>query len=40
MSRLRPVLREYRKGSYARFSSQGALDVVRDLLQPAHDRSA
>jgi len=40
IARLRPVLREYRKGSYARYSSQGTLDVVRDLLQPAHDRSA
>jgi glycosyltransferase involved in cell wall biosynthesis len=39
-ARLRPVLREYRKGSYARFSSQGTLDVVRDIIQPARDRSA
>jgi len=34
LRRLRPVIRAYRSGSYARFSSQGRLDVIRDLLQP------
>lgn len=34
LRRIRPVLREWRRGSYARYSSQGNLDVVRDLLQP------
>lgn len=29
------VLREYRAGHYAALSSQGTLDVARDLLQPA-----
>jgi glycosyltransferase involved in cell wall biosynthesis len=32
--RLLPVFREYRAGSYARLSSQGNVDVLRDLLQP------
>ncbi|MCW4385015.1 glycosyltransferase family 2 protein [Salinibacterium sp. SYSU T00001] len=35
VARLGPVLREYRAGSYRRLSSQGTLDVARDLLQPA-----
>ena len=35
MARLRPVLVGLRNGSYAELSSQGALDVVRDLVQPA-----
>lgn len=33
--RLPAVLRELRRGSYSRLSSQGTLDVARDLLQPA-----
>ena len=33
--RLTPIVREYRNRSYAQLSSQGNLDVVRDLLQPA-----
>lgn len=33
--RVVPVLRQALGGSYAEFSSQGSLDVVRDLLQPA-----
>jgi glycosyltransferase involved in cell wall biosynthesis len=33
--RLGPVLREFFAGSYRRLSSQGDLDVFRDLLQPA-----
>ena len=33
--RLAPVLRRWRAGDYARLSSQGNLDVLRDLLQPA-----
>ncbi len=33
--RLPRVLRAWRAGSYARLSSQGTLDVARDLLQPA-----
>lgn len=36
--RVLPVLREALSGSYRRFASQGALDVVRDLLQPAGTR--
>lgn len=35
MARVPAVLREYRRGSYAMLSSQGRLDVARDLLQPA-----
>lgn len=35
LARLGPVLREHRAGSYRRLSSQGALDVLRDVLQPA-----
>ena len=35
LKRVCPVFREFRVGSYGRFSSQGSLDVVRDLLQPA-----
>ena len=34
LARLGPILREARSGRYARYSSQGALDVVRDLFQP------
>ncbi|TQL48637.1 glycosyltransferase involved in cell wall biosynthesis [Homoserinimonas aerilata] len=34
-ARLRTVVHEWRAGSYAALSSQGNLDVVRDLLQPA-----
>lgn len=34
-SRIAPVWRGYRSGSYARLSSQGDLDVIRDLVQPA-----
>ncbi len=34
LRRIGPVVRELRAGSYARFASQGRLDVVRDLLQP------
>jgi glycosyltransferase involved in cell wall biosynthesis len=37
LARLGPVLREHRAGSYRRLSSQGTLDVIRDLLQPARD---
>ncbi|TXN28230.1 glycosyltransferase family 2 protein [Lacisediminihabitans profunda] len=33
-ARLRPVLANYRKGWYAEYSSQGRLDLIRDLLQP------
>ena len=35
LSRIRMVLREYRRGSYSQLSSQGNLDVVRDLLHRA-----
>lgn len=38
-ARLGTVLREWRAGSYTRLSSQGQLDVVRDLLQPAGNRT-
>ena len=34
LARAVPVLREAAIGHYARFSSQGNLDVLRDLLQP------
>ncbi|CAN5166543.1 glycosyltransferase family 2 protein [soil metagenome] len=34
LARLPAVVREALKGSYGRLSSQGALDVVRNLLQP------
>lgn len=34
-SRILPVFRQWRAGSYARLSSQGSFDVVRDILQPA-----
>ena len=34
INRLRAVLAEYRRGSYDRLSSQGNMDVLRDLLQP------
>lgn len=37
LARLGTVLSEHRAGSYRRLSSQGALDVVRDILQPARD---
>ncbi|RLP76165.1 glycosyltransferase family 2 protein [Mycetocola tolaasinivorans] len=33
--RLLPVLGEARRGDYARFTSQGRLEILRDLLQPA-----
>lgn len=33
--RLGPVLREARRGDYRDLASQGAMDIVRDLLQPA-----
>jgi glycosyltransferase involved in cell wall biosynthesis len=35
LRRIAPVLRQWRSGDYARLSSQGSLDVLRDLLQPA-----
>ena len=35
LRRLPVIIREWRRGSYARHSSQGNLDVVRDILQPA-----
>ncbi len=34
LSRIRPVLAGLRAGSYRELSSQGSLDVARDLLQP------
>jgi len=34
-ARLVPIFRLARGGGYSRFSSQGSLDVIRDLLQPA-----
>lgn len=34
IKRLRPVLENGRKGWYAAYSSQGRLDMIRDLLQP------
>ena len=34
LPRLPAVLAEYRRGSYDRLSSQGNLDVLRDILQP------
>lgn len=34
LRRVVPVIREARTGSYSRFASQGAADIVRDLLQP------
>lgn len=37
--RIGTVLREWRKGSYSRLSSQRGLDVLRDILQPAGERS-
>ncbi|WP_403023546.1 glycosyltransferase family 2 protein [Salinibacterium sp. GXW1014] len=37
LARLGTVLDEHRAGSYRRLSSQGALDVFRDILQPARD---
>lgn len=33
--RIVPVLRRIPRGEYQRFASQGALDIVRDLVQPA-----
>ncbi|MDI2099420.1 glycosyltransferase family 2 protein [Ruicaihuangia caeni] len=33
--RLGPVLRQWRRGSYRVLSSQGDLDIARDVLQPA-----
>lgn len=33
--RIIPVLRELTRGDYARYTSQGRLEVLRDLLQPA-----
>ena len=35
LARIVPVLAGLRRGDYAEFSSQGKLDVVRDLIQPA-----
>ena len=35
IARVVPVLKEARTGRYSRYSSQGLLDIVRDLLQPA-----
>lgn len=35
MARLPRVLGELRRGSYRQLSSQGTLDVIRDLVQPA-----
>ncbi len=35
LARIPAVLREYRAGSYATLSSQGDLDVIRDILQPS-----
>lgn len=35
LSRIPAVVRDLRAGSYSRLSSQGALDVLRDILQPA-----
>jgi glycosyltransferase involved in cell wall biosynthesis len=35
IARILPVLREASTGRYARYSSQGNLDILRDLLQPA-----
>jgi len=35
LARVRPVLRRLRSGSYRELSSQGTLDVVRDIIQPA-----
>jgi len=35
LARFAPIVREWRKGSYGRLSSQGNLDVARDLIQPA-----
>ncbi|QEE60859.1 glycosyltransferase family 2 protein [Salinibacterium sp. dk2585] len=37
LARLGTVLDEHRAGSYRRLSSQGTLDVFRDILQPARD---
>jgi glycosyltransferase involved in cell wall biosynthesis len=34
LRRIRPILRANRAGWYARFASQGRLDMLRDLLQP------
>lgn len=34
LARVPPILREVRTGRYGRYSSQGMLDVLRDLLQP------
>ena len=36
LARVIPVIREASTGRYRRFSSQGSLDIVRDLLQPAN----
>jgi hypothetical protein len=35
LKRVVPVLRRARTGEYQRYCSQGTMDVVRDLLQPA-----
>lgn len=35
LARVRPVIREFHAGSYTDLSSQRALDVVRDIIQPA-----
>ena len=37
MRRVRPILRANRAGWYAKFASQGRLDMLRDLLQPHSD---
>ncbi|MGL4340369.1 MAG: glycosyltransferase family 2 protein [Rhodoglobus sp.] len=34
LSRIVPIIREARTGRYTTFSSQGRLDIVRDLVQP------
>ncbi|MGV8896775.1 MAG: glycosyltransferase family 2 protein [Rhodoglobus sp.] len=34
IARIVPIIREASTGRYARFSSQGNLDILRDLLQP------
>lgn len=35
IARLRPVLSQVRRGRYRMLSSQGSMDVLRDLVQPA-----
>jgi len=39
LARIRAVLREGRTGRYARYSSRGNADILRDLFQPAHDKN-